>query len=678
MLLDHASAKRSRPVDGEGAPASDDDDDLDDGLENELDEAWPAGAWPLSDKVFSDNGDGETLPATSPASPDVPRPQPPGRGGTACRVMPSLGVERICGVDASTVKRPLELEWSRPLTSPAEAAATDPISAALGESVDDFFTRRAAEWFDMHPAACPEIVPAHVMLDERIAWIASRLGISPAAFRYAVNYDYRHIERFAALCVQEDDGSLLDPQHPPHPGDALTPLPAVQGPAERAAPAAYVDEAPTRDLPARFRGTFNFYSMFKDREAARRKLEAWQRQTLDDAATCFAALRAGRKPSVKSRKPLVFLPKDFHPALVGRHINCSNHDACFVESVHDREPCHARPDGEHADQIDWARVAADLGEAFPDREFLHELRYGHDSKSKQPWCLVLCSMNRSAADNLPLVVKAIDSGIAKGWQTSATSVPAVPAVFEPFGIAYKKHSIDPATRTRKPRLTTDKSGPRDVTDDHGRPLADNDNIDLADHPETKLVRASDIRGALGVLTAIVQAVLPAVRASAPSEAAAEQAAAALEVDIASDDMQAYFSQFAVRHRNISRNGIVLPRENGTLTYSFSRRVQFGGKSSPAWAMRMTNAILFRLNRVMDDEERRFAADAHAYERGLTGGSAVAASVSPKPLRDLLARKRAELGPEHARPFWCAGYSTSVGTTQTPGPHNPLARRQNQN
>ena len=262
-------------------------------------------------------------------------------------------------------------------------------------------------------------------------------------------------------------------------------------------------------------------------------------------------------------------------------------------------------------------------------------------------------MNQSAAAHLPLVEKAINAGIIKGWQSTATHITAVPAVFEPFGIAFKKHSIDPATNARKPRLTTDKSGPHDATDATGRPIADNANIDLDDHAEAKLPRASDIRQAVEVLGSMARSVMPAVREAASTPEEAERAARALEVDMGTDDMQAYFSQFNVRFKNISRQGIVLPREDGSLTYSFSRRIQFGGKSAPSWAMCMTGAIRHRLAALTSLEEDRFAADAAAYELNPTEGNATAARASPKPLRDLIAR-RALLGlPSQAT--WVAGY-----------------------
>ena len=77
-----------------------------------------------------------------------------------------------------------------------------------------------------------------------------------------------------------------------------------------------------------------------------------------------------------------------------------------------------------------------------------------------------------------------------------------------------QNSQDPATNTRKPRLTTDKSGPHDATDATGRPIADNANIDLDDHAEAKLPRVSDIRQAVEVLGSMARSVMPAVREAA--------------------------------------------------------------------------------------------------------------------------------------------------------------------
>jgi len=624
----------------------------DDGLTSELDEAWEVDFGKLEDEVFSDTVPSNELlhgPSTSPSTPPPPAPQEEGTAPlSVCKVW-SMGVAKVCQIDESSVKKPLFMEW----TQSREQVGLE-AGEARNQSLVDFETDRALKFHHLHPPVPVETEPMGLSPMQRVAWVAAKLHVSVEDFLCGVNHDLSQMDHFAALAVQEDDGTRLDPDQLPGVTAMLEPLPVLPQPPDRPAPATTVEGPVTEGLTAHFSGKFSFISMFLNPDEARKALNEWEAQTKADAARCFAALREGRAPKVPCRDPLIFLPEDFQPCLVGRSIDTSNHDACFVTSDHDREAHHFTSDGKLAETIDHARVASDLGgKAFPDQEFLHSLRYGHDSKSTQPWALILCSMNKSAALNLPLVAKAIDAGILKGWQDTSTHITAVPSVFEPFGVAYKKHSVDPATGKRKPRLTTDKSGPRKVTDANGHPLADNECIDLLEHAETKLPRASDIRQAVEVLGAMARSVMPAVRAAAATPAEAERAAEALEVDLGTDDCAAYFSQFGVRHRSIARQGIVLPRENGSLTYSFSRRVQFGGKSSPAFSMRMTGALLHRLGVLTDVTEKRLAQDAEAFERDPSQGSAAAARASPKPLRDLL--KRRELLGLSARATWTAGY-----------------------
>lgn len=195
---------------------------------------------------------------------------------------------------------------------------------------------------------------------------------------------------------------------------------------------------------------------------------------------------------------------------------------------------------------------------------------------------------------------------------------------------------------------------------------------MDDHPTTKLIRPSDIRTAVEVLGSIARhAVAMACDASVSASEAARRAAA-LGINLATDDMKSYFSQLPVRAKNVSRQGIALPREDGSITYSFSRRVQFGGATSPAWAMRLTTAIVHRLNIMMDAEEVRFATDAAAFEADASTGSEIAALVSPRALRDLLDERRQLGGDSQARPFWAAGY---IGTVITP--QSGLARPQSE-
>ena len=121
--------------------------------------------------------------------------------------------------------------------------------------------------------------------------------------------------------------------------------------------------------------------------------------------------------------------------------------------------------------------------------------------------------------------------------------------------------------------------------------------------------------------------------------------------MASDDMKSYFSQFVVALKNVHKNGMAFPRANGTMSYSQSQRMQFGGATSPSWSQRLTNTIIARLSTLMEDEEARFARDA-------TRPDPVPAALlaSPDALRRVLGRRAANLGnQQEARASWGGGY-----------------------
>ena len=131
-------------------------------------------------------------------------------------------------------------------------------------------------------------------------------------------------------------------------------------------------------------------------------------------------------------------------------------------------------------------------------------------------------------------------------QGARTDEPKPVLFFPPLRLprppAYKRHVVDHKTKRPKPRLTTDKSGPRETTTSDGQSIADNDNIDLEDHPPTRLPRVGELRQALETLGGIVRAIAPEVRSAAPSAEAADRAMEALQIDMGSDDFQAYFNQ----------------------------------------------------------------------------------------------------------------------------------------
>ena len=442
-----------------------------------------------------------------------------------------------------------------------------------------------------------------------------------------------------------------------------------------------------------FVATFSLWDAFKVPGDAKRRVAAWQAGIVEDARRMRAAKARGDPPKSGFRKVEVFGPEEFLPFVPGQFIEVKGPP---------NDPygaCSFRP---HADEpvatnfsIDAERILADMGGGdFPDQELVHALTYGTDPKSdSQPWGLVLSPMNASAAAELDVLEKTLDNGLdpdgvlaadgsvasaaldaelrdraglggtdfntelarelrSRAWLNESTNaIQSVPGIYEPYGIAYKKHSLDPISGKPKPRQTNDKSGPHNVTIS-GKPVAENEHVDLkVDHPLMTLITATGIRRAIDVLAAISREAQAGVRASAKSAAAGDEAARHLEVFMASDDMKSYFSQFVVALKTVHRNGMAFPRRDGTVSFSQSKRMQFGGATSPSWSQRLTNTIMARLSTLMAEEEKRFEADATDAD---PDPSALLAS--PHALRDVLGRRATELADsQEARASWGAGY-----------------------
>lgn len=406
-------------------------------------------AAPGSPEVDFGPGDLKYGPSTSPATPSPPDPASP---GSRSSTPPPLGVESICDTDEERVKRPLgmhEANWPHRNFNFGTGRANQ-------STLNEFFASRVGRF---QAARCRMSAPPK-KIEPTPDSVARHLGLTRAEFDYAVRGDYRHLARWAATPIQEDSGEFAEPaDEPPGVHARFDRLPEVQEPEDRD-PIVPSTGKPTDDLPERYASTFSFYEMFKDPDRARRLIEAWETQTKADAVACYRAVRAGRRPTVPKRDALVFSATDFVDCLVGRHIDTEDWQECFVVSCADEVPSHTRPDGSPVPSINHANLKADLGpkSAWADQELPQAMAIGTDSKSSQPWGLVLCGMNKSAAADLSVVAKAIDAGIEAGWQTDSSCIAMVPAVFEPFGIAWKKHSLDPVTGLQKPRLTSELRG----------------------------------------------------------------------------------------------------------------------------------------------------------------------------------------------------------------------------
>ena len=270
-----------------------------------------------------------------------------------------------------------------------------------------------------------------------------------------------------------------------------------------------------------FADSFPVWEVFKDPADAEQRVAAWELGVTEDAKALrgqqsgLPGARPRHRPRTRStfREVLVFTEQDFLPFVPGRRIDVSSYtDARFVP---DEDIVVATESS-----INAAQLLKDMGgAAFPDQELVHALNFGTDAKAKTPWCLVFSPMNSSAAEQLDVVGKTVDKGLDPGglrktghepgpddrWLEESTHFQSIPGIHTPYGIAYKKHSMDPATGQRKPRLTTDHSGPRDQTAS-GRPVAQNANVDLKqDHPATTLITASNIRKAIDVLSSVGRA-----------------------------------------------------------------------------------------------------------------------------------------------------------------------------
>jgi hypothetical protein len=392
----------------------------------------------------------------------------------------------------------------------------------------------------------------------------------------------------------------------------------------------------------------------------------------------------GGQPDTKFKRVELFSASDFHPFIVGKQVNCLDHDRCFIEADHDR------PD-ESGLGIDWQRVIRDLGgevtpgadgsidwvevirqHPYPDHQLLSDLMLGYDNRSSQPWCLLLAGFNGSAAANLHVVEKAVDKGSRNGWLTETPTITALPMVAEPYGCAFKRHTCDPNTGTGKARLTTDRGGPRGLVDPtSGLPVANNATIDVkVDHPPMKLVTVPEIRQGLAVLSAAADKLARGIRAD-PSLNEAERERRVREVGqvhMGADDFAGFFSQLHVRHRQRSRQAMCFPRPDGSLSYLVSKRVTFGGSSAPQHAQRLTNAVLHRMQIRLLAEDRRLALEADRYERGFEGAHSFAAVLTPPALRELMDERR-NLAEERAPLYFLNGYiddiiMASVGQART--------------
>ena len=652
------------------------DDNNDDYFLEQLSRGWS------DDNVLFGSGFDLYDPSSTPLRPD---------SISEVQAASDLFTHLVTGATAENVARPLAHEIQHYDWCGADqrfVAGVDPTPFARWErdlDTNDFFTARSGAFNETQPSA-PDWSDLLARPDESFTFaeVGEKFGYTGEEFEYILDGDASNLKRFAFLRLEHDADPELSPDaEPPDRRLELAPIPQPAPPAVTD-PADAFRGSDRSDVLEQFRGTFPFYSAFLDPEGAQARIEKWQEELSADAKQCRGAAARGERPKSQFKRVEFFSADEFHPCLVGKQINCVDQARCFIE------PDHDRPE-ETGLGIAWKRVIEDLGgdvraaadgtidwaevirnHPYADRQLLSDLMLGYDNRSRQPWCLALSPFNGSAAANLSVVDKAVGKGIDNDWLVESPSISALPFVAEPYGVAFKRHSCDPSTGLAKPRLTTDRSGPRDLIDpSSGSPVANNANINVkVDHPPMKLVTVPEIRQGLAVLSAGASRLARVVRAD-ESLTAAERTRRLREVGqvhMGADDFAGYFSQLYVRHRQRSRQAMCLPRPDGRLSYTFSKRVTFGGSSAPQHAQRLTNAVLHRVQARLREEDRRIARDAERHERGAEGGHAFATVLAPRSLRELAGERR-ELGEERASLYYIDGYiddviMASVGQART--------------
>jgi hypothetical protein len=620
-------------------------------------------------------------PSVDPRDPST-TPSPPHGGVREVDASSDLFTFVVTGATPDNVGRPLaeEIEsydWGG--TDERFVAGAHPTPFHLWErelDMESFFSGRAASFQESQPPSL-DISAILARPDDSFTFaeVGSKWGYSAGDFEFLLKGDRSNLKRFAVLAVTHDNPPAARP--PPEPPDSrleLASIPRSTPPVSTEPDEPFAGSA-VGSVPPQFQGTFPFYSVFNDPEGARARVELWESEFAADNERCRAELAAGRKPKAKFRRVELFSSNEFHPYIAGRQVNCLDHDRCFVETDHDRPREEGvgidwrsvvrglggvEPEPSADGTIDWA--AAVRNHPYPDRRLLSDLMLGFHNKSRQPWCLVLSPYNGSAAAGLPVVEKAVDKGLKNGHLIESSGISALPMVTEPYGIAYKRHTHCPV-HGAKPRLTTDRSGPRDLVDPvSGLPIADNANVDVkTDWPSMKLVTVPLIRQGLAILSAGSDRLASEIDDDKSlDEAERERRKREVgQVHMACEDFAGFFSQFHVRDRMRSRNGMCFVREDGRLSYNYSTRVTFGGSTAPQFAQRFTNAVLDETQTRLREEDRRLEEHAVLYEEGLEGGHAFAALLAPPSLRELVATRRNLRGDEQASLYFLDGYIDDV-------------------
>ena len=246
-----------------------------------------------------------------------------------------------------------------------------PLSPAeLSETKEEFWARRMGEYTELEkseaattsPKGRPPIKGANPTTDE----VAARLGYSTAFFSYITGGREVDLKQLAQAELRNDSGSR-QPSGPLDRNRALRPMPQPAPPAEARTVTPPFQGDPMDGIPEKFRGTFDFYIMFKDGAAVKRRVEQWERSFISDSLACRKDVAEGRSPKSRFRQVLHITPEEFDDFIKGRHVNCSDPEACFIVSAADQLP----PPGVG---IDYDAVSADVGGPLHRRAALYRFQ----------------------------------------------------------------------------------------------------------------------------------------------------------------------------------------------------------------------------------------------------------------------------------------------------------------
>ena len=290
-----------------------------------------------------------------------------------------------------------------------------------------------------------------------------------------------------------------------------------------------------------------------------------------------------------------------------------------------------------------------VGDSFKDKELLHALEFGCTLKSKFPMAVAVAPPHVSAREWLSQLEEGIDKEIENEWLQVSASLPYFPYMACAYGAVLKKNRFPPV-----PRRTTDMS-----YDPNGKGVSVNGNINMEeDFPELSYVKIRDFMKAGATIRSMWQEVTADM---------SDQDKKFLEPIAVCEDLKSFFNMLHVAKHDVHLQGMYWVDSQGTGKFLTSDVLQFGSSVGPQWGQRVGN--------MFDGVTRRQMAEWEDFIRHLADGSdpndakfefesdgvtreearQFANRISPKPLRDLIARRRALMGEDQAKCSFLAQY-----------------------